>query len=307
MENKAQKPDEIDLIKVFALLWEKRKLIAITTFVFALLGFIYAFVIATPMYKSTITLYPATQEKGSSSQLMQMASQFGFGGMSSSSNNYNIPDVVKSRRILKKIIEKNWETNKFPDKKNNLIEFWEIDAKEEWIRRELAIKKLSDLIFADSNNETGLIKIKVLTEEAQLSADIVNYIGEAVTAYIQTEQKNKSSENRVFIEQRLEAIKRELSDAEVDLREFRGKNRNVSDSPTLQLEYARLQRQVAIKQEVFITLEKQRELAMIEEVKDTPIINMLDVGEKAIMRAKPRRGIIIIMSIIGGLIISLLF
>ncbi len=108
MENKAQKPDEIDLIKVFALLWEKRKLIAITTFVFALLGFIYAFVIATPMYKSTITLYPATQEEGSSSQLMQMASQFGLGGLTSSSNNYNIPDVVKSRRFCEKIVTNKW-------------------------------------------------------------------------------------------------------------------------------------------------------------------------------------------------------
>jgi len=54
---------DIELMEIIALLWSKRKLIAIITGAFTFIGIIYAFLIATPMYKSTLTLYPTNQEQ----------------------------------------------------------------------------------------------------------------------------------------------------------------------------------------------------------------------------------------------------
>ena len=79
-EDKIQiiKDDEIDLRALFQVLWNDRKRILQITAIITLIGVLYA-LLATPLYKSTITMYPAGQESGGRlSQLQGMASTFGF-------------------------------------------------------------------------------------------------------------------------------------------------------------------------------------------------------------------------------------
>ena len=54
-----------------------------------------------------------------------LAKSFGMGGLSSAPT-YNIPDIIKSRRLKKDIVLKNWKSQKFPQG-SNLITYWEID------------------------------------------------------------------------------------------------------------------------------------------------------------------------------------
>ena len=304
-ENNGIVSNEVDLYKLFAQLWEKRYKISIITGIFTLLGIIYAFLIATPMFMSSITLYPANQEKNSNSQLQVLAAQFGFGGFSSS-NDFNIPDFVKSRRLRKKILAKKWMTKKNPNIAIYLYDFWEIDGDSLIVRKELALEKLSELISVGTDDETELITISILTEEPQLSANIVNFIGEEVTRYISEEKQYYGKENRKFIERRLADTKAELTAAEVILKKFRENNRASTETPELQLEYRRLKRNLNIKEEIYLTLAKQRELAIIEEAKDTPIINILDVGEKPIKKTKPRRALIVLVYLLIGGIVGVL-
>lgn len=307
MENKSTEAisGDVDLLKLLLRLWEKRKRIVAITGSFILLGIIYAFLIATPMFRSITTLYPVGQEKGSNSQLQVLAAQFGVGGLVPS-NSYNIPDIVRSRRIKKKILEKTWTTTKEPDKQIYLYDYWDIDGDNLLIKKEMAIEKLSELISVSKDDETELITISILTEDPQLSADIVNYIGFTVTKYIREAQQEQGMKNRMFIESRLIETKNDLSIAEEALKDFRERNRVITKTAELQLEYARLQRDITIKQEIYITLEKQKELAMIEETKDTPIVNVLDAGEKPIKKAKPKRLVILIIYMVIGLLIAII-
>jgi len=156
------------------------------------------------------------------------------------------------------------------------------------------------LISVSEDRKTGLIRIVVLIEESQLAADIANYVAQAVTDYIQTENSFEASRDRMFIEERLAVMNEELAQAETDLKEFRQNNRRIADSPELQLEEERLIRQVEIKQQVYITLQQQLELTRIEEVKQTPVIHTLDIAEAAIEKDKPKRMRIVILSLIFG-------
>ena len=72
------------------------------------------------------------------------------------------------------------------------------------------------------------------------------------------------------------------------------------------MELGRLQRQVTIKQEVYLTLQKEREMAEIELVKETPVINVLDDAIKPEQRAKPKRKLIVIVGTFAGFFLSLL-
>ncbi len=294
-----------DLFYLIKVIWHKRLLIISITSAFIVLGVIYAFFIATPMFRSSTTLYPADQEKTPNTQLQMIAAQFGITGLSST-NNYNIPDVVKSRRIRKKIVERKWETQSAPRENIHLYDFWEIDHENIRMRKELAIEKLGELISVGSDDETGLITISILTEEPQLSANIVNFIAQEVKNYIRNEQQKQIEKNMQFIKQRLSGTKTELIEAEEKLKEFKEKNRNIAETPELQLEYSRLERNIMIKQEVYLTLEKQKELAMIEATKEEPVINILDIGEKPIKKAKPKRSMLLIAFTLIGFVIALI-
>lgn len=301
IENKS---GDLELSEIIKILWSKKKLISIMTSTITLFSIIYAFFIATPMFKSTLTLYPADNEQSFNSGLKMMVAQFGIGG-GKTSNNYNIPDVAKSRMMMKKVVTNKWNVEEYSDKKINLIEFWEIDDEDAEICQELAIKKIDKLINVRTSDETGLITIEVLTEEPQLSADIVNFIGDEVQRYIIKEQQEQGKKNRVFIEERLTDTKMKLINAEEALKEFKEKNRNINESPEIQLEQARLQRNIAIKQEIYITLEKQKEIAMIEEVKNEPIVNILDIGEKAVKKSEPKRLFIVMITFFIAFFLSI--
>ena len=90
------------------------------------------------------------------------------------------------------------------------------------------------------------------------------------------------------MKKRLETVKKELRKAEEELKRFRERNRVIQQSPELQMEYGRLQRQVTLKQEVYTTLQTEREMAEIELVKETPVINVLDEAVAPEQRAKPK-------------------
>ena len=126
-DNKIQiiKDGEIDFRALFQVLWNNRKRIIQITAVVTFVGIIYA-LLATPLYKSTITMYPSGQAGGGQlSQLQGMASTFGF-DVGTAETTFHIPDIVKSRRLKTELIYKKWTSKKF-SLPVNLIEYWKLN------------------------------------------------------------------------------------------------------------------------------------------------------------------------------------
>ena len=322
------KSDEINLVAVWYTLIQRKWFIFKITGLFTTIGIIYS-VLATPYYKSTISLYPAGEISESSSILggnfKGVAESFGIGGLGSAPT-YNVPDIINSRRLKKDIVLKLWINSLYPNG-SNLIKYWEIDkptwfAPRKWISKlfpaggfsanpyqqyvETAIKNLGELISVEEE-ASGLINVSVLMEEPELSADIANYIAEFVKDFILVEQHREAVKNKAFIyDQRMQA-KEELALSEEELTEFRKQHPIALDTPDLQLARGRLIRNIEENQAVYITLRQQYEIAKIEEAKESLLVNILDVGEPAVKKAKPRRTRIIIIGFVLSLIFSTYF
>ena len=88
-------------------------------------------------------------------------------------------------------------------------------------------------------------------------------------------------------------MKQDLTKAENRLKEFREKNRQVL-SPQILLEQERFIRDVQINATIYTELRKQFELVKIEEVKNVPIINVLDKARAPIKKSSPKRAIIVL-------------
>ena len=144
------------------------------------------------------------------------------------------------------------------------------------------------------DNKTSLLTLEIETEDAQLSADILNYIVWQLDNFIQTKKTSSAGNQRIFVEGRLVEIKVELTIAENKLKDFREQNRMIVTSPELLLQQERLLREVIINTTIYTELKKQFEVAKIEEVKDIPIINVMDKARANAVRERPKRSIIVL-------------
>ena len=99
---------------------------------------------------------------------------------------------------------------------------------------------------------------------------------ELVNDYNLRRRQSQARQEREFLEGRLTEVRRELSQAEDSLARFSRRNRRLADSPELQVEQERLQRQVTLRQQVYLTLAQNFEAAKLEEVRSTPLISVID-------------------------------
>ena len=141
--------------------------------------------------------------------------------------------------------------------------------------------------------KTGVITISISTPEPQLAADILNEVSSELDKFIRNKRTTSASNQRKFVEDRLAEVKEDLTKAENRLKEFREKNRQVL-SPQILLEQERLIRDVQINASIYTELRKQYEIVKIEEVKNIPVINVLDAARAPARKDKPKRATIVL-------------
>ena len=99
-------------------------------------------------------------------------------------------------------------------------------------------------------------------------------------------------------------MKQDLTKAENRLKEFREKNRQVL-SPQILLEQERLIRDVQINASIYTELRKQYEIVKIEEVKNIPVINVLDSARTPAKKNKPNRIMLVLSTIFISIVGSM--
>ena len=323
--------NEDNISDTFSILKKQHRFILKFSSLAGLIGLVYALV-ATPFYQSTTTMYPALESESSGgilgSSIKGLAESYGLMGLGSAPT-YNIPDIVLSRRIKKNIILSKWYSIAFPDS-SNLIKFWEIDKPNKFspfiildvfkslfpsgqgfsisadkLHLENAIEKLQRLISV-SEEQSGLIVVSVQMEDPILAASITNYIADYVKEFISIEQEKEAIKQKEFIYNQMISAKSDLSDSELKLTNFIKKNPLALGNPDLQLQQGRLVREIEENQAVYITLRQQYEIAKIEAEEDKLFINILDTGDVAVRKSKPKRLLILLSSIMLGMMTSVL-
>ena len=76
--------------------------------------------------------------------------------------------------------------------------------------------------------------------------------------------------------------------------------------PNLGLQYARLYREVKIQEAIFELLTQQYEQARIREMENTPTLQVLQKATPPVLKSRPKRVIVILVSVLFALIVSLL-
>lgn len=170
----------------------------------------------------------------------------------------------------------------------------------------LTVRELRrEVISARFDSRSGLTAFSVTTRSPKLTDAIAARVLEEVSHFLSERHQSRAAAERRFIESRLGSASRALETAELRLQQFRRINREYDQSAELALEHDRLRRAVTLSEQSVLQLTQAFEQASIEEVRDTPVVSLVDEArEPAIPQPRGIAGTFLIAVLLSGGLIS---
>lgn len=286
------------------------RLILAIPLIICLITAMYVQFISKPVYISESKILSSSKVGGGISQAAGIAAQFGISvPINQSEHNWAYPEIIKSRILSKQVLKRKFDTIEFGLQKKLLqilIHGNDHSQLKNSTLESLAVEKLLRMISASEDKLTGIITLKVQAREPNLAANINEAIIQELDGHQRDYNKLKTSKTRQFIEERIVETEKELQGVEDDLKNFMDRNRRIDNSPALQLEQQRFEREVTVLTGVFTTLKQQLETTKIEEVKDSEYVIILDPPAAPLKPSKPRKSLLVVLSGIFGLSLGLI-
>ena len=300
------KEEEIDIVEYYSVIRRRIKLISAVFSLFLFFAIIYAF-IAAKIYTADASIHPSLEEEQTPNlgALSGLASNFGLANLPSKSTSDLYPEILKSRPVIHTLLKAEVENPK-TGKRELILDLLDIPGSTLEKRLERGYKKFLKRMNTAVNTKTGIVTIAVETDKNWLSKVILDELLDLLIQYNKETRTYKARNNRVFIEKQLKKFEKAFTLAEQTLTNHKKKNRRIEDSPELQQERGRLQLEYEICQTNYINFKNEFEMAVLQEVKDTPVLNILNTPIIPQFKSSPKRLLIIVISGIVGLSLGIL-
>lgn len=164
-----------------------------------------------------------------------------------------------------------------------------------------AVERLERRTSVTVDLDANMLTLETTAPSAELAEQINRRLLELTVDFNLRKRQIEAGAERTFLEERLPEVREELDQAERNVENFQAQNRRYQDSPELQLEFTRLQRRVTLQEQVYVTLLQAREEARLEEMRNTPVVTMIETPEGGAREigGKARNGVL--GGILGGL------
>lgn len=268
--------------------------------------------LATPRFTTTAS-FVAEVRSGSRlpTGLVSLAAQFGVTtGSEPSQGPRFYAEVLESRLLMERVLLDRYldvRRDHNPGDSATLIDILNVRGKDAAQRTQRAVKVLDELVSARVDPQTGIVRLLVDAPHPELGSAVANRFLYHLNEFNTKTRQSQARERRRFVEERVAAVAAELRQAEEDLKEFYERNRSWRQSAQLVVEEDRLQRQLQIRQELYLTLNREYEAARIEEVNDTPVITVIDPAVPPREPSRPRWGRNLILAAVVGGLMALVF
>lgn len=164
------------------------------------------------------------------------------------------------------------------------------------------IKSLDGRISASIDDRSGVISVSTEFPDPYVSAQVADYAVEYLTEYITEYRTEKAQQDLEFVKERYEEKKEEYHEAQLKLARFRDENRNII-SAVVRTEEERLQNQHNMAYNIYNNMAQQLEQNRIKVQEKTPVIKELEPVHVPMERSKPRRSLIMVISLfLGGFV-----
>ena len=242
-----------------------------------------------PAYSVAFSFVPESGQEQGRGGLAGIAGQLGIpaGVLGESSQPPQFyADLLETREVLGPLASDSFTVDSGERGRVPLADFLGIHGGTGPVRTELTFETLRDKVVSTSvaARSTGVINVAVRTKSPTVSLAIAQRLIDGLNRFNREMRQSRATEERKFVESRLQEAHASLRAAEDDLQGFLQRNREFAKSPQLVFDQDRLQRAVSLQQQVVMGLAQQYEDARIREVRDTPVITLI---ERPILPALP--------------------
>lgn len=302
----AGRVDQISVLTLVNALLRRRRL------VFGLaLGFAAAAValrLLFPNYVAESRLTPQAPENNVS-RFAGLAAQLGFAtsGVSSAESPEFYGQLLKSRQLLEAAVLTSYTVP--PERSDDtlrgtLVELYEIEAPDSAERVRRAVDRLRRNVSVATDPKSGIVTLRVSARGRALSERISRRLLDLVNEFNLQKRQTRAAAERRFVESRLEEARRDLESAEAGMQAFLQRNRSYQGSPQLTFEHGRLQRRIGLRQDVYTSLAESFERARIDEVRNTPLVTVVDAPEGSGRKAGNAL-VTVIVALVAGACVAL--
>jgi uncharacterized protein involved in exopolysaccharide biosynthesis len=152
-----------------------------------------------------------------------------------------------------------------------------------------AARRLRRLIVVDIQPRTGVIKVSITAAQPHLATGIGDTLLALVNAFVGRDLRTRAGAQRRFLQERLAEVEGELREQRDRLRAFLESNRgDYRQSPALLLREQELQRDLDLKRDLFLSVSRSLEEARMNEVRDTPLLSVIDRPSVPLRPRSPR-------------------
>jgi uncharacterized protein involved in exopolysaccharide biosynthesis len=217
-------------------------------------------------------------------------------------------DLLSTRGVLQPIAMDSVATGPDNAIKVPLAAFLRIAGEDSAYVVERTMRKLSSgVITTVVNVKTGVIGVEVKTASPYVSLAIAARLIERLNHFNLITRQSRAREERRFTESRLAEARAALRQAEDNLLRFTQSNRDITNSNTLTLQRARFQREVDMHQQIVTSLAQQYEENRIREVRDTPVLTLVEAPVRAARRDARHGALLLFLAAAGALGLGVLF
>ncbi len=276
-----------------------------------------ASVIIPPVYRSKASFIANSSSTsklqgalGGASGLGGIVSQLGgsVGGDPSESPNFYV-HLLASRELLTRLLESEFPNPRTdaPNDSATLLSILRIRNADPQRQMELGVKQMTKSMTTGMDAKTNLVWFSVDARWAELSSEISNQLIHLVSTFDREIRVSRAKSLREFLQMRHDSAQSALRQAEENQRIFYERNRGfVGGSPALKFEEQRITREVDLASDLYVSLDRQLEVARIDEINNAALITVVDsaiVPRKALW---PRYWVTLLTAAALGLLIGLL-
>jgi uncharacterized protein involved in exopolysaccharide biosynthesis len=207
-ENKYYDEDEIDILELLKILWDKKWVIVLVSILFTSISICYALV-SERYYLAETSLLVGDEGKSKTSMLGSLGGLASMAGVdlseSGTDKDYYIA-TLKSRIFLKEFIKKNSLMSVFfEDIWDNQRGSWILEEDQKPPSVYEACKFFNENVMSVSENkDSGIISLKISWKDPELAAEWANSIVSDVNTYIREKKINEYTLKIQYLEKQIE-------------------------------------------------------------------------------------------------------
>lgn len=298
----SKKDDEISLVDLFAVLWQRKWLIIIMTFCAAVLSVVISILSLllppeksfmpnkyTPRAQMLITEDSSGSAASMLGNLGGLASMAGMNIGGGATNSALAGYLVNSNTIQDAVI------NKF-----NFIEEWKIEKSPIAESR----KALKEKLKSGYDDDTGVFTVSFEDKDPVLARDVVNYVVDLLEQRFSELGVDKNKLQKQNLEENISNTYAQILDLQKQIRDIELSVSNIyspNSAPSIMTDTTMVKMELSVQEEIYKNLKSQYELLKVTMASEQPVFQILEYAEVPDQKSGPSRGkLCIIITFVGG-------